>query len=73
MLEVGKVSFRRPAGIEFSYDFAVSAGEILAVQGASGAGKTTLLDLIAGFETPLEGKICWNGRDFTALPPGGDQ
>ena len=69
MLEVGKVRFRRSAGIEFSYDFAVSAGEILAVQGASGAGKTTLLDLIAGFETPLEGKICWNGKDFTALPP----
>ena len=69
MLEVRQVSFRRAAGAAFNYDFSVSAGEILAVQGASGAGKTTLLDLIAGFETQLQGTISWNGKDFTALPP----
>lgn len=69
MLEVHQVSFRRAAGLEFSYDFSVAAGEILAVQGASGAGKTTLLDLIAGFEMPMQGKLSWNGRDFSALPP----
>ena len=69
MLEVKNVNFRRAAGIRFSYDLAVKAGEILAVQGASGAGKTTLLDLIAGFESPLEGGISWNGEDFTDQPP----
>lgn len=69
MLEVKNVNFRRASNIEFNYHFSVSSGEILAVQGASGAGKTTLLDLIAGFEIPLQGKISWDGNDFTALPP----
>jgi len=69
MLEVQQVSFRRAAGLEFSYDFSVAAGEILAVQGASGAGKTTLLDLIAGFEMPIQGQFSWNDTVFTALPP----
>ena len=69
MLEVKNVNFRRAANIEFTYNFSVLSGKILAVQGASGADKTTLLDLIAGFEVPLQGTISWGGSDFTALPP----
>ena len=69
MLDVSKVRFHRSAGVEFTYDFSVAAGEILAVQGISGAGKTTLLDLIAGFETPQTGRISWNDEDFIASPP----
>ncbi|MBF0240490.1 MAG: molybdenum ABC transporter ATP-binding protein [SAR324 cluster bacterium] len=35
---------------------------ITAVFGASGAGKTTFLNLIAGLETPQQGRICLNDR-----------
>jgi iron(III) transport system ATP-binding protein len=45
-----------------SCDLQVASGEILALLGPSGSGKTTLLRLIAGFETPNEGRILINGR-----------
>lgn len=38
-------------------DFAVTAGEVLMVEGANGVGKTSLLRLIAGFLTPSEGQV----------------
>ena len=37
--------------------------------GPSGCGKTTTLRLIAGFETPDEGRILFDGADITQLPP----
>jgi len=69
MLEVDRLSFERPGGLAFHYDFTLAAGEILAVQGPSGVGKTTLLDLIAGFESVLTGRLAWDGIEFSALPP----
>jgi len=69
MLEVDRLSFERPGGLAFHYDFTLAAGEILAVQGPSGVGKTTLLDLIAGFESLLIGRLAWDGIEFSALPP----
>lgn len=39
----------------------VTAGEIVALLGASGCGKTTTLRLIAGLETPDEGEIWIEG------------
>jgi heme exporter protein A len=38
-------------------NFRVSAGQALAVEGANGAGKTSLLRMIAGFLTPMAGRI----------------
>jgi putative ABC transport system ATP-binding protein len=38
-------------------DFAVAAGEIVALVGESGVGKSTLLNCIAGLETPDRGSI----------------
>ena len=69
MLEVDRLSFERPGGLAFHYDFTLAAGEILAVQGPSGVGKTTLLDLIAGFESHLTGRLAWDGIEFSILPP----
>ena len=69
MLEVDRLSFERPGGLAFHYDFTLAAGEILAVQGPSGVGKTTLLDLIAGFESLLTGRLAWDGIEFSTLPP----
>src|SRR5262249_48245401 len=44
-------------------------GEFFALLGPSGCGKTTLLRLLAGFETPDEGRILLDGRDIAAVPP----
>ncbi|MFO7318927.1 MAG: ABC transporter ATP-binding protein [Clostridia bacterium] len=48
---------------------AVDQGELLAVVGPSGCGKTTLIRMIAGLETPDEGRVLIRGRDATHLPP----
>ena len=37
--------------------------------GPSGSGKTTTLRMIAGFETPTEGRVELEGRDVTGLAP----
>jgi len=46
----------------------VEDGELLAMIGPSASGKTTLLRLIAGLETPDQGRIRISGRDVTSLP-----
>ncbi|MCS7017820.1 MAG: ATP-binding cassette domain-containing protein [Cytophagales bacterium] len=38
-----------------------SAGKLIGIMGASGAGKTTLLNVMAGLETPYQGKVTING------------
>lgn len=46
----------------------VAAGEFVAILGPSGSGKTTLMRLIAGFETPDDGRITLAGRVVNAVP-----
>ena len=41
--------------------FAVSAGQVLAIEGANGIGKTSLLRMIAGFVPPAAGTIVFGG------------
>lgn len=43
--------------------------EFFALLGPSGCGKTTLLRMLAGFETPTEGRILLDGRDIAGVPP----
>ena len=45
------------------------AGEFFALLGPSGCGKTTLLRMLAGFETPDEGRILLDGRDIAQVLP----
>lgn len=45
----------------------VEKGELVTFLGPSGCGKTTLLRMIAGFETPTEGRIRFDGRDVTEI------
>jgi putrescine transport system ATP-binding protein len=47
----------------------IGEGEFFALLGPSGCGKTTLLRLLAGFETPDEGRILLDGRDLSGVPP----
>ena len=47
----------------------IAKGEFFALLGPSGCGKTTLLRMLAGFETPSEGRILLDGEDISAMPP----
>ncbi|HLI12205.1 MAG TPA: ABC transporter ATP-binding protein [Alphaproteobacteria bacterium] len=50
-------------------DLAVEPGELLTILGPSGSGKTTLLKIVAGFETPEQGRVRLAGADITLTPP----
>lgn len=69
MLELKAVCFDYEQN-HMRFDLTIEEGMLAAIIGPSGAGKTTLLHLIAGFETPLRGHICLDGRDMTRLAPG---
>lgn len=47
----------------------VERGELVAVIGPNGAGKTTLFNLITGQLKPDKGRIIFEGKDITGLPP----
>ncbi len=47
----------------------IESGHLFFLLGPSGCGKTTLLRMIAGFIEPTGGRILFNDRDITNLPP----
>ena len=69
MLRVEGIRLTRP-GFSLTADLSMPAGSRTAVIGPSGGGKSTLLSVIAGFETPDQGRIVIDGRDMTGVPPG---
>ena len=48
---------------------AIRDKEFVTLLGASGCGKTTTLRLIAGFLKPNSGRVFFNGKDVTDVPP----
>jgi len=50
-------------------DLTVREGEFFSMLGPSGSGKTTCLRMIAGFETPDEGRIYLGDTDVSRLAP----
>ena len=48
-------------------EFAIRAGEVVAVMGPSGSGKSTLLHCLAGIVRPDSGQVLYRGRDLTAM------
>ena len=57
--------FRAVNGVNLT----VERGELVAVIGPNGAGKTTLFNLITGQLKPDKGRIIFEGKDITGLPP----
>ncbi|WP_250441318.1 ABC transporter ATP-binding protein [Caballeronia sp. AZ1_KS37] len=49
-------------------DFALGAGEFVAIMGDSGVGKSTLLNLIAGLDTADSGDVLIDGASISTLP-----
>jgi ATP-binding cassette subfamily C protein len=67
-IELSQVSmaFGRKRVIE-NASFAVPAGAITAIVGASGAGKTTLVDIILGLYQPASGRVLIDGVPLPEL------
>lgn len=60
--------FDVPSGEEVAIeriDTTIKDGKLTSILGPSGCGKTTLLRMIAGLETPSDGRIYFDDRDVT--------
>ncbi len=52
-----------------SVSFDVNKGEVFSIIGPNGAGKTTIFNLISRIYNTTEGKLTFDGQDFTHTPP----
>ncbi|MGD8868950.1 MAG: sn-glycerol-3-phosphate ABC transporter ATP-binding protein UgpC [Gemmatimonadales bacterium] len=50
-------------------DLSIADGEFVVLVGPSGCGKSTALRMVAGLETPTDGRIIIGDADVTKLPP----
>lgn len=48
-------------------NFAVEAGEYVAIMGESGSGKTTLLNILAALDRPTSGEVLLEGKNITSI------
>lgn len=70
MLELKDISFNvqddsKEKEIIRHLDLNIDDGKFVVVTGPNGGGKSTMAKLIAGIETPTEGRIIFNGEDIT--------
>ncbi|MFQ3619554.1 MAG: ABC transporter ATP-binding protein [Spirochaetales bacterium] len=52
-----------------NFSLSLEKGNLISLLGPSGCGKTTTLRIIAGFLTPVQGKVILEGKDITHTPP----
>ncbi len=72
MVTIRLVNLRKTFGDVVATDdvnLELQEGELTTLLGPSGCGKTTLLRLIAGFYKPDRGRIFFDDRDVTDVPP----
>ncbi len=70
MLEIDGINtYRGPAQILRRVSLAVGDGESVCLVGRNGAGKTTTVDSIIGLLPVRSGKVTFQGRDISGLPP----
>jgi branched-chain amino acid transport system ATP-binding protein len=70
ILALDKISKRFGAiVIADAIDLALAPGEALGIIGPNGAGKTTLFGIMTGTIAPDAGRVVFDGRDITAMPP----
>jgi ATP-binding cassette, subfamily B, bacterial len=68
-IEFNEVTFAYPGREQTlrGFDFAVRAGEVVALTGQNGAGKSTLVKLLLRFHDPDQGEILLDGRNIASL------
>jgi ABC-type Fe3+/spermidine/putrescine transport system ATPase subunit len=72
MVEIRLENLRKTFGEVVATDevnMVLEEGELSTLLGPSGCGKTTLLRLIAGFYVPDRGKIFFDDKEVTPVPP----
>lgn len=52
-------------------NLSIPSGSSVAITGSSGSGKSTLLGLLAGLDTPSDGKVIMDGADLSRLDEDG--
>jgi len=70
MLDVDNVnSYYGDSHILHGVSLSVREGEVVCLLGRNGAGKTTTILTVMGYLKPRPGRIVYDGRDISALPP----
>ena len=69
MLELCNITKRLGDFVLEDFSLKLEAGEYFVQLGPSGVGKSILIELIAGLLQPDMGRILWEGRELTQLPP----
>lgn len=68
LLTVEKLFCERDDRVLFSQlNFALTAGEIVQIEGQNGSGKTTLLRILSGLSRNYEGNILWRGEPVSEV------
>ena len=52
----------------YEQSIAPKSGAVTVLLGATQAGKTSLMRLMAGLDTPTEGRVLVDGHDVTGMP-----
>ncbi len=70
ILELQNITKRYP-GVVANHDvnLNIKRGEVHALVGENGAGKSTLIKMLSGANIPDEGKIVWEGQEYTSMNP----